>query len=61
MQEVYYNTHQITIFHGINEKFSLFLTYVHEAMAEDLSVNLKITSLDCSMISMQIAENSLPK
>lgn len=53
--------HQITIFHGINEEFSSFLSYVHEAMAKDLSINLKITSLDCSMISMNIVENSLPK
>ena len=59
--DIDYNTHQITIFHGINENFSSFLAYVHEAMAEDLSVHLKIISSDCSMISMQITENSLPK
>jgi hypothetical protein len=59
--DIDYNTHHITIFHGINEKFSLFLTYVHEAMAKDLSVHLKITSSDCSMISMEIMENSFTK
>ncbi len=54
-------THHITIFHGINEQFSLFLSCVHEAMAEDLSFNLQITSSDCSMISMDIIENSFTK
>lgn len=57
--DIDHQIHQITIFHGINENFSSFLSYVHEAMAENLSFSLKITSLDCNMLSMEIKENSL--
>lgn len=56
--DIEHKTHQITIFHGINEKFSLFLSSVHEAMAEDLSFDLKIINFDCNIISMEITENS---
>lgn len=57
--DIEHKTHYITIFHGINEKFSLYLSSIHEAMAEDLSFDLKIIHLDCNMLSMEITENFL--
>lgn len=59
--DINHNVHTFTVFHGLNEQFSLFLSFVLEAMAKDLSFNYKTLDMDCSLISIEISENSNSK
>jgi hypothetical protein len=44
----------ITIYHGINKKFSDFLVKFHQAMSEKLKFKLKINGINGSLVSFEI-------
>ncbi len=51
--------HIICIHHGICINFSKFLLHTHLALANDLSLSLKITNITYEMICMEIGETKL--
>ena len=54
--EITGSRHDLTLYHGITKKFSQYLASVMESMAEDLSLNLKINSIDNGILSLMIEE-----
>ena len=49
-------THVLNIRHGISENFSHFLACSHQKMADDLSLNMKVTNSDKNIVCMNIEE-----
>ncbi|MGI0057135.1 MAG: hypothetical protein ACREAK_07145 [Nitrosarchaeum sp.] len=50
------NIHNLNIHHGINEKFSQFLVYDHQKMANDLSLKLTVINTDKNMVCLSFQE-----
>jgi hypothetical protein len=48
--------HLITIYHGVSEKFSEFLSEIHKAMAVDLKFEINIVSTEKNFVSFEVSE-----
>ena len=49
--------HKICIHHGACVEFSIFISLIHEIMAGNLSIKVKITNSDQNTVCMQISEH----
>lgn len=48
--------HEICIHHGACIEFSKFISFIHEIMADKLTIKIKITNCDQSTVCMRITE-----
>jgi hypothetical protein len=51
-------SHEFILYHGVNEKFSRFLSEIAKSMADDFSCKLRVLNMDSKIISISIEENS---
>ena len=50
------DTHDLIVYHNVNERFSRFLAEATKTMAEDLSLNLEVVLADSKILSIRIKE-----